>query len=145
MALPWGDMTCFANAPLSEWSLALQNNNENDEREKMRNQLSSSIVTEKPNVHWEDVSGLEHAKDALKEAVILPVKFPQVRILHPVFVNRRTAMWHPHVPSCLVYSFVSADTLCWQFFRTDHRVFILCKVLSSEPLLEVALDRCHDM
>ena len=47
----------------------------------MRSQLSSAIVTEKPNVHWEDVSGLEHAKDALKEAVILPVKFPQVGFL----------------------------------------------------------------
>lgn len=47
------------------------------EKAKMRSQLSSAIVTEKPNVHWEDVSGLEHAKDALKEAVILPVKFPQ--------------------------------------------------------------------
>lgn len=58
--------------------IMLQDSNDNAEREKMRNQLSSSIVTEKPNVHWEDVSGLEHAKDALKEAVILPVKFPQV-------------------------------------------------------------------
>ena len=28
-------------------------------------------------VQWDDVAGLEHAKDALKEAVILPVKFPQ--------------------------------------------------------------------
>jgi vacuolar protein-sorting-associated protein 4 len=56
----------------------LQNSNEDTERAKMRTQLSSAIVTEKPNVHWEDVSGLEHAKDALKEAVILPVKFPQV-------------------------------------------------------------------
>lgn len=28
---------------------------------------------------WDDVAGLEGAKDALKEAVILPVKFPQVR------------------------------------------------------------------
>ena len=27
---------------------------------------------------WDDVDGLEGAKDALKEAVILPVKFPQV-------------------------------------------------------------------
>ena len=26
---------------------------------------------------WDDVAGLEGAKDALKEAVILPVKFPQ--------------------------------------------------------------------
>ena len=45
----------------------------------MRAQLGSSIVSEKPNVKWDDVSGLEHAKDSLKEAVILPVKFPQVR------------------------------------------------------------------
>lgn len=29
---------------------------------------------------WDDVAGLEGAKDALKEAVILPVKFPQVGI-----------------------------------------------------------------
>ena len=26
---------------------------------------------------WDDVAGLEGAKEALKEAVILPVKFPQ--------------------------------------------------------------------
>lgn len=28
-------------------------------------------------MQWDDVAGLEAAKDALKEAVILPVKFPQ--------------------------------------------------------------------
>ncbi len=33
------------------------------------------MVTEKPNVKWEDVAGLEKAKEALKEAVILPLKF----------------------------------------------------------------------
>lgn len=26
---------------------------------------------------WDDVAGLEGAKEALKEAVILPIKFPQ--------------------------------------------------------------------
>ena len=35
-------------------------------------------MTEKPNVRWEDVSGLENAKNALKEAVILPIKFPEI-------------------------------------------------------------------
>ena len=29
------------------------------------------------HAQWDDVAGLEGAKDALKEAVILPVKFPQ--------------------------------------------------------------------
>lgn len=29
------------------------------------------------HLQWDDVAGLESAKEALKEAVILPVKFPQ--------------------------------------------------------------------
>ena len=33
---------------------------------------------EKPNIKWDDVAGLEQAKEALKEAVILPVKFPHI-------------------------------------------------------------------
>lgn len=44
---------------------------------KMREALGGAIIQEKPNVRWDDVAGLEGAKDALKEAVILPVKFPQ--------------------------------------------------------------------
>lgn len=33
---------------------------------------------EKPNINWNDVAGLEGAKEALKEAVILPIKFPHL-------------------------------------------------------------------
>ena len=47
------------------------------ETAKMKSQLGGAIVTEKPNVKWDDVAGLEAAKAALKEAVIMPVKFPQ--------------------------------------------------------------------
>ena len=35
-----------------------------------------AIVVEKPNIKWDDVAGLDAAKAALKEAVILPIKFP---------------------------------------------------------------------
>ena len=52
-------------------------------RSTRSDQLEGSIVTEKPNVPWDDVAGLEVAKDALKEAVILPRKFPQL------FVGKR--------------------------------------------------------
>ena len=40
--------------------------------------LLGAIVMEKPNVQWDDVAGLESAKESLKEAVILPIKFPQL-------------------------------------------------------------------
>lgn len=39
---------------------------------------AGAIMMEKPNVRWSDVAGLEGAKEALKEAVILPIKFPHL-------------------------------------------------------------------
>ncbi|KAM9790465.1 vacuolar protein sorting-associated protein 4B isoform 2-T2 [Syngnathus typhle] len=54
------------------------------EKKKMQNQLSGAIVMEKPNIKWDDVAGLEGAKEALKEAVILPIKFPHL------FTGKRT-------------------------------------------------------
>ena len=47
------------------------------EQAKLRAGLDSVIIREKPDVKWSDVAGLESAKQALQEAVILPVKFPQ--------------------------------------------------------------------
>ena len=35
-------------------------------------------MIEKPNVKWDDIAGLENAKAALREAVILPIKFPEI-------------------------------------------------------------------
>jgi vacuolar protein-sorting-associated protein 4 len=49
-----------------------------DDKDKMTGALASAIVTEKPNIKWEMVSGLEAAKEGLKEAVIMPIKFPQL-------------------------------------------------------------------
>jgi len=54
-----------------------ENGSGDAEKERLRANLGSAIVMDKPNVSWDDVAGLEAAKDALKEAVVLPVKFPQ--------------------------------------------------------------------
>ncbi|SPO39488.1 probable VPS4 - vacuolar sorting protein [Pseudozyma flocculosa] len=54
------------------------------ETKKLRAGLSSAVLSETPNVKWDDVAGLHTAKEALKEAVILPIKFPQM------FVGKRT-------------------------------------------------------
>ncbi|KII60990.1 Vacuolar protein sorting-associated protein 4B [Thelohanellus kitauei] len=44
---------------------------------------NTAIAIESPNIKWDDVAGLETAKQALKEAVIMPLKFPNV------FVGKR--------------------------------------------------------
>jgi len=61
------------------------NSDEDDDGEskKFQDKISGTILIEKPNVQWSDVAGLETAKDALKEAVIFPVKYPQL------FVGKR--------------------------------------------------------
>ena len=51
---------------------------EKQENSKRAQAMESAVLKEKPNVHWEDVIGLEKAKEALQEAVILPIKFPQL-------------------------------------------------------------------
>ncbi|XP_034824267.1 vacuolar protein sorting-associated protein 4-like [Maniola hyperantus] len=48
------------------------------EKKKLQGKLEGAIVVEKPDVKWNDVAGLEVAKEALKEAVILPIKFPHL-------------------------------------------------------------------
>lgn len=52
--------------------------NEDADAKKLRSALQGAILSDKPNVQWEDVAGLENAKEALKEAVILPIKFPHL-------------------------------------------------------------------
>lgn len=44
----------------------------------MQGKLEGAIVVEKPHVKWSDVAGLDAAKEALKEAVILPIRFPHL-------------------------------------------------------------------
>ncbi|KAL0227572.1 hypothetical protein RCL1_003716 [Eukaryota sp. TZLM3-RCL] len=51
---------------------------------KLRGALEGAIVREKPNVKWEDVAGLDLAKEALREAVILPMRLPHL------FTGKRT-------------------------------------------------------
>jgi vacuolar protein-sorting-associated protein 4 len=51
---------------------------EDADSKKLRGALQGAILSEKPNIRWEDVAGLDQAKEALKEAVILPIKFPHL-------------------------------------------------------------------
>merc|ERR1712176_866719 len=48
------------------------------EKKKLRGALAGAIVQENPGISWDDVIGLDAAKESLKETVILPVRFPQL-------------------------------------------------------------------
>lgn len=52
-----------------------------------------AIVMEKPNIKWDDVAGLEGAKEALKEAVILPIKFPHLFTGRDFFFFCEKVLW----------------------------------------------------
>jgi len=51
---------------------------DDEEVMKLQSGLCNAIVIDKPKVKWSDVAGLETAKSLLKEAVILPLRFPQL-------------------------------------------------------------------
>lgn len=60
---------------------------EDEEKNKLRGALSGAIVTEKPDIKWDDVAGLEGAKDSLKEVCLL---FPSLLLqIIPSFVEVR--------------------------------------------------------
>ena len=40
--------------------------------------ITRDIFTDNPSVRWEDISGLEAAKKLLKEAVVQPIKYPEL-------------------------------------------------------------------
>ena len=42
---------------------------------QLKSALKNTIIQEKPNVHWEDIAGLEEAKKMLQEALILPKQY----------------------------------------------------------------------
>ncbi|KAJ6614927.1 AAA-domain-containing protein [Mycena sp. CBHHK59/15] len=45
---------------------------------KLRAGLAEAILGATTDVTWDDIAGLEAAKDSLREAVIIPIKFPQL-------------------------------------------------------------------
>ncbi|CAD8146836.1 unnamed protein product [Paramecium pentaurelia] len=55
-----------------------ENQSLNIENQVLKINLDNIILKEKPNVLWEDIAGLEQAKQSLKEAVIMPIQFPNL-------------------------------------------------------------------
>ncbi|MFX1391257.1 MAG: AAA family ATPase [Promethearchaeota archaeon] len=48
------------------------------EEQELIDTISGTIVTESPNVKWSDIAGLENVKQALREAIVLPIAKPEL-------------------------------------------------------------------
>jgi vacuolar protein-sorting-associated protein 4 len=49
-----------------------------EEQQKIRDSLASTIITEKPDVTWDDIAGLKNCKQAMREAIVLPIMKPDL-------------------------------------------------------------------
>jgi ATP-dependent 26S proteasome regulatory subunit len=68
----------FADQRQSVFCNAQQECDTNTDDLQLRAQLRTAILSEKPNVKWDDVVGLVQAKESLHETVILPTMYPQL-------------------------------------------------------------------
>ena len=50
----------------------------NSEMRELANLISRDIISANPDVHWEDIAELSDCKRLLKEAVVMPLKYPQL-------------------------------------------------------------------
>jgi len=48
------------------------------EEQELIDMISGTIVTESPKVKWEDIAGLDNVKQAVREAIVLPIAKPEL-------------------------------------------------------------------
>ncbi len=50
------------------------------EQQELREVISGTIVTELPNIRWDNIAGLVECKQSLREAIVLPIMRPELFI-----------------------------------------------------------------
>ena len=81
-----------------------------------KNDFESMIMREKPNVSWEEVVGLDDAKDALRESIVYPAKRPD---LFPLGWPRGMLLYGP--PGCgkTILAAATASEIDGYFINVD--------------------------
>ncbi|MCW4018768.1 MAG: AAA family ATPase [Candidatus Bathyarchaeota archaeon] len=51
-----------------------EDSREEKDQEELQSKVASMILPEKPNVSWKDIAGLQTAKEAIEDAIILPLR-----------------------------------------------------------------------
>ncbi len=81
-----------------------------------KNDLDSLIMKEKPNISWEEVVGLDDAKNALRESIVYPAKRPD---LFPLGWPRGMLLYGP--PGCgkTILAAATASEIDGYFINVD--------------------------
>lgn len=81
-----------------------------------KNDLDSLIMKEKPNISWEEVVGLDDAKNALRESIVYPAKRPD---LFPLGWPRGMLLYGP--PGCgkTIIAAATASEIDGYFINVD--------------------------
>jgi vacuolar protein-sorting-associated protein 4 len=107
-----------------------------DEEEKeLRATIAGSIITEKPTITWNDVAGMADAKQALREAVVLP-------LMHPELFKGARKPWRGILlfgpPGCgkTLLAKAAANECDTTFFAADSATLVSKWLGESEKLLK---------
>ena len=107
--------------------------NEANEIEKY---VQKSLLQENPNVKWEDIAGLEKAKESLKEAISIPLEFPQL------FQGKRKPMkctllyGPPGTGKSLLAKAVATENIGHFFLIHGNEIITKWNVLKPEKLIK---------
>ncbi|MHA1673506.1 MAG: AAA family ATPase [Promethearchaeota archaeon] len=106
-----------------------------DEEKELRKTIEGTIITERPTVTWGDVAGMEKPKQAIREAVVLPMAHPEL------FTGARKP-WRGILlfgpPGCgkTLLARAAANECNVQFFAADSASLVSKWLGESEKLLK---------
>ncbi|MHA1521360.1 MAG: AAA family ATPase [Promethearchaeota archaeon] len=106
-----------------------------DEEKELRKTIEGTIMTERPTVTWGDVAGMEKPKQAIREAVVLPMAHPEL------FTGARKP-WRGILlfgpPGCgkTLLARAAANECNVQFFAADSASLVSKWLGESEKLLK---------
>jgi vacuolar protein-sorting-associated protein 4 len=67
-----------SSTPKGESNSSGDSSEYSSEEQEIIDSISGTILTESPNVKWIDIAGLEDCKQALREAIVLPIMKPEL-------------------------------------------------------------------
>ncbi|MDE1862387.1 MAG: AAA family ATPase [Thaumarchaeota archaeon] len=89
---------------------------EEQKQSLVKNEMDSMIMKEKPNISWDEVVGLDDAKNALRESIVYPAKRPD---LFPLGWPRGMLLYGP--PGCgkTILAAATASEIDGYFINVD--------------------------